>query len=249
MEAFDHGEVAIGTALARSTGLRPGDPIEVPGRSGMHTFTVGVIWGDPDNTGRSIAVPAETFTELYGERPPSSLFVEADGISAAELDRRIEAAQLDPDLKVMTGPEMAAALEESIGGFVTPFAALQRGMLIVALVAVTSTLLLVGVQRRREHGLLMAVGLAPTGLGRLVLTEAGIVGIAGSILGTLAGLGTYVAMMLVSPLVTGLAAPFHFDLIAPLIYGGIGLVFVLLGASVPAWRTSRLDPALALRYE
>lgn len=83
----------------------------------------------------------------------------------------------------------------------------------------------------------------------MVLTEAGIIGVAGSILGTIAGVTTYVAMMWVSPLLTGLSAPFHFDLTAPAVYGGIGLVFVLLGAALPAWRTSRVDPAVALRYE
>jgi putative ABC transport system permease protein len=122
-------------------------------------------------------------------------------------------------------------------------------MLVVALIAVTSTLLLVGVQRRREHGLLLAVGMAPVGLGRMVLTEAGVVGIAASVLGTIAGIATYVAMIWVSPLFTGLSAPFRFDLVAPLVYGGVGLVFVLLGAALPAWRTARLDPAVALRYE
>ena len=173
----------------------------------------------------------------------------APGVTLEELDRRIESANLDPDLMSRTPPELADEFKRSIGGFVTPFTALQRGMLIVALIAVTSTLLLVGVQRRREHGLLIAVGLPPAGLGRMVLAEAGIVGIAASVLGTIAGLATYVAMMWVSPLFTGLAAPFSFDFATPLVYGGIGLVFVLLGAALPAWRTARLDPAVALRYE
>jgi putative ABC transport system permease protein len=122
-------------------------------------------------------------------------------------------------------------------------------MLVVALIAVTSTLLLVGVQRRREHGLLMAVGMAPTGLGRMVLSEAGIVASAAAVLGTVAGTVVYVAMIWVSPLFTGLAAPFRFDPSAPVLYGGVGLAFVLLGAALPAWRTARLDPGLALRYE
>jgi ABC-type antimicrobial peptide transport system permease subunit len=62
-------------------------------------------------------------------------------------------------------------------------------------------------------------------------------------------LATYVAMMWVSPLFTGLAAPFVFDVWAPLAYGAIGLAFVLVGAALPAWRTTRIDPAIALRYE
>ena len=249
-DVFAHGEVLIGTALARTERLRPGDTFELAGRSGIRTMTVGAVWGDPNNTGRGITLPRSKFIELYGERPPSELRITpAAGVSLDELEHRLEAAKIDPDLKIVNGDELSADVEESIKGFVTPFTALQRGMLVVALVAVTSTLLLVGVQRRREHGLLLAVGMSPGDLGRMVLTEAGIVGIAASILGTIAGVVTYVAMIWVSPLLTGLSAPFHFDLTAPMVYGGIGLVFVLVGAALPAWRTSRLEPAIALRYE
>ena len=249
-EVFARGEVLIGPAMARVHGLRPGDPIEIPGRTGMHESVVGAIWADPDNIGNGITMPPELFRQLYGDRPVGGLRVEPeDGVTLAELDARIEAAALDPDLVSLDPRELAADVTESIKTFVSPFAALQRAMLVVALVAITSTLLLVGVQRRREHGLLMAVGMAPAGLGQMVLTEAGVVGITASILGTIAGTVTYVAVMWVSPLFTGLSAPFHFVLTAPLLYGGIGLIFVLLGAALPAWRTSRLDPALALRYE
>jgi putative ABC transport system permease protein len=170
-------------------------------------------------------------------------------VSITDLEHRLEAQRIDPDLKIVNGDELSADVEQSIKGFVTPFIALQRGMLVVALIAVTSTLLLVGVQRRREHGLLLAVGMAPADLGRMVVTEAAIVGVAASILGTAAGIVTYIAMMWVSPLLTGLSAPFHFALLGPVVYGVTGLLFVLAGASLPAWRTSRLDPALALRYE
>ena len=249
-EVFEHGEVLIGAGMARTRGLDPGDTFELPGRTGMRTMTVGAIWADPNNMGLGVTVPNETFSELYGERVPGSVqVVPAPGVTTSELDARIEAADLDPDLVSYEPDELAADFVKSIGTFVTPFTALQRGMLVVALIAVTSTLLLVGVQRRREHGLLLAVGMAPVGLGRMVLTEAGIVGIAASVLGTIAGIATYVAMIWVSPLFTGLSAPFRFDLVAPLVYGGVGLVFVLIGAALPAWRTARLDPAVALRYE
>lgn len=250
-EVFRHGEVLIGGALARSRGLAPGDTFEVPGRTGMHTLTVGAVWSDPENGGLAITVPPESFGALYGaDRPSSSLIVVPEpGITNDDLAARIEAAAIDPDLRALTEDGLREDFERSIGGFVTPFIALQRGMFVVGLIAVTSTLLLVGVQRRREHGLLLAVGMAPAGLGRMVLAEAGLVGVVASIVGTVAGIGTYIAMMWVSPLFTGLTAPFRFDLTMPFLYGGIGLAFVLLGASLPALRTARLDPAVALRYE
>jgi putative ABC transport system permease protein len=249
-EVFDHGEVLIGPALARSKGLRPGDTFDFPGRTGMHTLKVGAIWADPDNTGSSLTVAVADFPEMFGEHPPASLSLEPEpGVSLDELDRRVEAAALDPDLMSRNSEEFADDLEKSIGSFVTPFAALQRAMLVVALVAVTSTLLLVGVQRRREHGTLLAVGMAPGGLARMVLSEAGLVGLTGAVLGTIAGIVSFVAMIWVSALVTGLEAPFRFDLVAPLVYGVGSSLLVLVAAAFPAWRTSRIEPAVALRYE
>ena len=250
-EVLAHDEVLIGTGLARSRGLDPGDTFVLPGRTGMGTFTVGAIWGDPDNTGLGVTMRRESFDELYGaNRTDSGVIAVAEpGVSNAELAGRIEAAAIDPDLFAMDAPELQADFEKSIGGFVTPFASLQRGMFVVGLIAVTSTLLLVGVQRRREHGLLLAVGMAPSGLGRMILAEAGIVGIVACLLGTVAGIATYIAMMWVSPIFTGLSAPFSFDVWGPLVYGGIGLLCVLAGAALPAVRTASLDPAIALRYE
>jgi len=249
-EVFANDEVLIGTGLARTRGLRPGDTFELPGRTGIRTVTVGAIWGDPDNTGMSISIPHSTFVDLYGDRPASGVRVTpVAGVTAEELDAAIEAAALDPDLRSLRNDEFNEEIKESISSFVTPFWALQRGMLVVSLIAVTSTLLLTGIQRRREHGLLLAVGMAPGSLSRMVLVEAGVIGIVGTIAGTVAGGVTYVAMILVSPLFTGLSAPFGFDTTAPLVFGGIGLVFVLLGAALPAWRTARLDPGVALRYE
>lgn len=247
---FAHGEVLVGPAIARTLKLRPGDSFELPGRTGMRRVRVGAIWGHPNNSGASVTVPMSTFHELYGYGPPGNVLVTpAPGVSVQQLDRRIEAAHLDPDLKSYAPEELANDFEKSIGGFVTPFSALQRGMLIVAMIAVTSTLLLVGVQRRREHGLLMALGMAPRGLTAMVLSEAAIVGATGAALGTLAGTVSYVAMVWIAALLTGLAAPIQVGVAAPLLYIGIAAIVVMVAAAFPAWRTARLDPVAALRYE
>ena len=79
--------------------------------------------------------------------------------------------------------------------------------------------------------------------------RAGVVGVAGTILGALASVGTYLAMSFVAPILTGLKPPFHIAYAAPLIYGVIATTVVLAGAALPAWRTSRLDVVAALQYE
>jgi len=56
-------------------------------------------------------------------------------------------------------------------------------------------------------------------------------------------------MMNTTPVLFGLHAPFRLALDAPLLYGAVALATVLLGAALPAWRTSRLEIVEALQYE
>jgi putative ABC transport system permease protein len=175
----------------------------------------------------------------------------APGASLGDVARSLRAAapSIDPDLQIRTPAETGRDVGREVSGFVAPFWALQRGMLLVAFVAVLSTLLLVGVQRRRELGLMAAVGMTPQELGRMALTEAGAIGVLGSVLGTVAGAGMLMGFFGAAPIMFGIGEPVHADLRAPLVDGILALVVVLAGAALPAWRTVRLQVVEALQYE
>ena len=249
-EAARRGEVMIGPALARDLHLDPGDTFTAPGRDGLVELRVGGIWKSPDNIGRSISAPYPVFRELAGAQPPDSmLLVPAPGLSAAELATRVRAADLDPRLNVFDPDELGERYAEDFGDFVQPFRIIQRGLLGVAFVATASTLLLAALQRRREHGLLMALGMPPSGLGRMVLVEAGLIALAGTAFGWVSGVVGGQLFVFASPVVTGLEVPLTLSVRPVVTAGLLALGFVLAGAGLPAWRTSRLDPMVALRYE
>jgi putative ABC transport system permease protein len=251
--AFARGEALIDTTLARDRGLRPGDRVELPTPSGIVEVPVqAVVPGG--SAGRTVQIPWDLHRRLYGPQPIKRLVVEAEpGISPDELaDRLYESRVLlgaGATVMVRTPDDLVDSVSHSVEGQMVAFWAFQRGLLAVSFVAVLSTLLLVGVQRRRELAMLAAVGGTPSTLARMVLTEAGIVGVIAVALSAAGGAVVLWALLEVAPLVVGFRAPFRPDWTSAVTSGGLSLVVAVLAAFWPARRAARTDVAVALRYE
>lgn len=246
------GRVLVGTTLARARHLRVGSALRLETRTGYRSVTVGAVWESPDDNGNSVTMSMALFDSVFGhEAVPGALFVPARGISDAQLAARLApvSRRLDTGIRVETWQRVGEEVAHDIAGFVAPFWALQRGMLVVAFVAVLSTLLLVGVQRRRELGLLAAVGTSPPELAGMALAEAGTIGVIGSVLGTAAGGGMLVAFYNLAPIAFGVRSPTRIDVAAPAVWGVVALATVLAGAALPALRAVRLPVVEALQYE
>jgi putative ABC transport system permease protein len=126
--------------------------------------------------------------------------------------------------------------------------------LAVATLGIINTLVMAILERRREIGVLKALGAADRDVKQLFFVEAGVMGLFGGILGTLLGwligrtltLGTNLYLHRQNlPGVDISSVPWW------LVLGGIGFaVLVSLAAGLyPASRAARLDPVQALRYE
>src|SRR5205807_2376451 len=126
---------------------------------------------------------------------------------------------LDPNLGALSPRELARNIAREARGQLAPFWTLQRGLMVVAFVAVLSTLLLVGVQRRRELGLLAAIGMQPGELARMVVVEAAVVAAVGSVGGVISGIGMFEALREAVPVLLGFHDPFRLDFTSVLVYG------------------------------
>jgi putative ABC transport system permease protein len=189
-------------------------------------------------------------TTLFGPQPVGDVTLRPKpGVTVDELSREVTAAGLDPDLQVQTPAQLASSVSADVSSQLAPFWALQRGLLVVAFVAVLSTLLLVGVQRRRELGLLAAVGMRPSELFRMVMSEAAVVAVVGVVLGIVLAVGQFESSRQVIPIFIGYKDPFRLAGGSLLVYGPLVVFVVLVAAALPAWRTSRLEVVESLRYE
>jgi putative ABC transport system permease protein len=248
-EVFAAGQVMIGPGLARTLHLDVGDTFTVPARLGpRQTFTVGGIWANPNNLGRSVTMPADKLVALTGPRPSGNIVViTTPGVTAAELEARILAAHISPRLRVMTTEQLADDFTKEFLELASPFDALRYSLVVVALVATASTLVLAAVQRRRDNATLAALGMAPGDLARTTLIETVITALTVAFAATVCGQFALINFTWSSATLTGLAIPYRFSP-GPVLSASLAVTLIaLIGAALPAWRTARTDVMDALR--
>ncbi|HEX4820495.1 MAG TPA: FtsX-like permease family protein [Acidimicrobiales bacterium] len=247
---FEAGEVLIGPGMARRKGVRAGDTLHLDTPTGVVDVPVLGVWQNGSFGGFNVQMAYPLLEKLYGPQPVDSInVVPKPGVSNEQLVKEIEAAHLDPALRVQTAEQLADDIVKSIEGQLSSFWALQRAIMVTAFIAVLTTLLLVGVQRRREFGLLAAVGMQPKELARMILFEAILVAIAGSIVGVIVAVPMFGGLLLIAPVLLGWKEPFVLDATTAVVYAVVAVIVALLAAAWPAWRTSRIEVLSALQYE
>jgi len=167
----------------------------------------------------------------------------------AGLLRQLRSLPLPPDI-TLTPPARYAAEQVALQtNQLAPFWALERALMVVAFLGVLATLLLLAVQRRREIGLLGAIGMTPGSTFAMTVAEAGTVGLVGAASGVGVGAGVLAVMLEVAPLLVGFHDPFRFDSSVLLTTAPVALAVVLAAAVLPAARAARLIPVDALRQD
>ena len=247
---LDAGEVVIGPGLARAQEIGPGDEVEVHTPEGDVTFPVMGVVFNGDLGGRNVMMDFDLLEEHFGTEAPAQVLVEpAEGVSNEELLTALEQADLDPGIQIRTPLELIEAVTDDIAQQLSTMDAIQRGLLVMSFIAVLSTLLLVGIQRQREFGMLAAVGMTPGELRRMIIAEAGLVAVLGVAVTAVLALVQYWSLVLITPVIIGYKDPYVVDLGAMGIYAGVAVAVALAAAWYPSRRAGRVEVLDALRYE
>lgn len=136
-------------------------------------------------------------------------------------------------------------------------------IVLVAAFNIISALIMVVMEKNKDIAILKSMGAPSKGILRIFVIEGGVIGVVGTVLGTLAGLT--IAFNL-EKIIDFLEQTFDFKILARDVYYidkfpsqvnplDVSLIVVtailisLLATLYPSWRASKLDPAEALRYE
>ena len=252
------GEMALSKTAADDAGVGIGDTVRVQGVGTIQPFeVVGLAtFGDAGSVGGA-AFSVFTLPDvqaLAGEPGKlTELDVQAEaGVTQDELKRRVS-AEVGRSVLVRTGAEDQQSESQDLSEILSY---LTIGLLVFGLVAllvgafvIFNTFTITVAQRTREFGMLRTIGASRKQILRAVILEALLIGVVGSVLGLLAGIG-------LAPLLAGLLGLIGFDLpstalviaartvIVALV---LGTVATLLSSLVPAIRATRISPMEALR--
>lgn len=256
LQASDSDAAVISQTLADALSVGVGDMFKLPTPSGMAALTVvGLLPGNITNATEEVIVnlpQAQAMTNENGKINLISLNVEAFAGEArrAEIQKNIESALGDHYQvgALMSGEDMFASLQlAQIALSMFGVLALFMGAFIIF-----NTFRTVVTERRRDIGLLRALGATRRTVIGIILAEGVLQGLVGSLIGLLLG---YFMAVGVLKLAQGPISQFiNLTLGVPVISPSLILVSVLLGVGMtvlagllPAWNASRITPLEALR--
>ncbi|NPA05683.1 MAG: ABC transporter permease [Crenarchaeota archaeon] len=197
------------------------------------------------NIDSSVFIPIADLASIVGFKGYTVLYILVANVKL--VDRVAKAIQdmYGRSVQVMT----FKALVESITQFSTLltmfFISLAAMSTVVAGLGISSTMMMSVQQRSREIGVLKAIGYTDRQVLTLFLSEAAMIGILGGVVGCLAGL---VVGYILTRSVIGILT-FRIDPVGIALTLLYSLGVAVLAGLYPAWRASKLDPAIVLRYE
>jgi putative ABC transport system permease protein len=239
----DGSSALIGANAARKLGLQPGESFTVKTRRAAVTLRVAGLLETGGSEENQIVVDLQTAQTLTGRRGALSLIeARAPSRKLASLTRDLGSSI--PDAEVRT-PILVAKAEERL------VQRLERLLLLVSIVVLGASGLGVlaamtarALERRREVGLMKALGAAEARVAWLFALEAAAIGVIGGLGG--AALGLLLTTAITLQLSGALPPP---SLWAPLIGVGVGLGVALCASLAPIRRAARTAPAVILRGE
>lgn len=186
----DTDGVVMSENFASRHGVRVGDKITLPGQRGLVTVTVLDTIVDYSWSRGTLFIDRGVYARLFGDRRIDicHVFVSRESPEATAA-ARAEVAQFAADHGYLTTDRdtLHRMLHDLIGRMYLLVHLQQVIVGVVAALGVVTSLLISVLQRKRELGLLLAVGATPAQVVKTVLYEAVLMGLLGTLLGFLVG--------------------------------------------------------------
>jgi putative ABC transport system permease protein len=251
LAALDAGGATIlPAALAERLGATVGETLTVPTADGssLDLRVAGIVDRSiPGKTGEAMLVGWADATDHLGVAGADVFAVRFAPGAPPAAHEALQGMANQLALEVVPLDRIEGAISDALGRIFGLFDALAAVAVLIAALGIVNTLTMNVIERVREIGILRAAGMTRRQVWRSVVVEAGVLGLAGALLGIVLGL-----------IVGGLMVVFaggRIDLASGVPWAVVGLALVLgivvamLAAAYPARVASRLSIVRAVQYE
>jgi putative ABC transport system permease protein len=241
IESGDTYQALIGYKYAEDNDLGIGDSIEIKKSS---FEVVGIIEKTDSNMDNYVILPLDTMMDVYNTENYQSAFIIPDDLSKIQ-DIADDLKDSFDDFDFTTSNDIVKQMSRIMDMISIFTIGISSIAAIVGGLGVMNTMIMSVLERKREIGIMKAVGATKKYILTQILLESVIISFVGGFLGLLVGgVGSYSLRFVAS----GLA---NARVTINLAVGSLSFaVFLgLVGGFYPAWSASKLDPIEAIRFE
>lgn len=245
----DQPGLVAGSAAAKEGGLALGDTVTVRGQP---VPVLGILAETRSRDDTGLFLPLELAQDLFevGERV-SFVAIQVDDV--ARTDEYILEIRGATALGVVSDEQMLQSVLSVMGTVSFTVQLIAAVAVLAAAFGIVNTMLTATYERRREIGILQALGARRGTIFRLFLFESGCYGVLGGVLGVAAGalaslfLAPHIAQNAFTAFVRGSAGGLDLTTAAGSIL--FSFAVALAAGTYPAWKAAGLAPVEAIRYE
>jgi putative ABC transport system permease protein len=261
-------EIVIGSVLARNLRVEVGDELTLLGSGHDGSFAAGIVnvagifeSGTADIDRSMAQLPIGYFQDLFGmEGRGHNIVINGHDLSQVSmLQHDLQNMLRDRnELVVLEWDVLQPGLKQAIQADLASAWFMYGVLIILVAFSVLNTQLMSVLERTREFGVMMALGVKPTRLGALVMTETAVMSGLGLAIGAFFGLMLTYYLSIVGftyPGMEEMAAQFNLpdrmypslSVLSIMLGPSIIFIFSLLASIYPAVRLFFLQPVSAMR--
>ena len=243
--------VFISSVVAEKYDLHVGDSIELRTRSGMRSFEVAAVVVDFFNQGQVVEGNWDDMRRFFRVEDASTYLIKvSDGYDVGAVKAYLESLygdryKLTVESNLSIKQRITTLMDQAFG----MFDVLAVLALLVAALGVVNTLTMNVMERTQEIGMLRGVGMTRWQVVKMVLAEAGLMGLIGGAFGLALGIilsRIFLASMMA---MSGYDLEYMLPVEGVILGVVVALVVSQLAAMLPARRAARIAVLEAIHYE
>ena len=242
-------EAFVSDNFARKHGVRQGGRIELPTPAGRVPFQVVAVIVDYTTDQGLVFMDRGTYVKHFRDESVDSFAVMLDDRSAEAGVRRELETLAGGVLFVQSNAEFKASIRAIVDDFFATTYVMEAIALVVGVLGVANTMIVAVLERRREIGVLRAVGALRRQVRRSILIEAAMIGAAGALLGLVGGAALAGITMVITESTTGWVLPYFYEWGTSASVTLLATIAAIAAAWWPARSAARQPVAEALAYE